>query len=483
MPLIKVNTQEAISQNIARLIREGYPDDQAKAIAYRVARDEEDDADVQYTGMASDLAAAGVGLEHVSLGKFAFDRGTVRRIDADGRMHVAKTNISKANICPYYGYEIPGAEALGLDPQKKYMLLRDPEELAKAASTFNNIPLLCKHIEVNADSPQKESVVGATGSQAEFQTPYLKNSLVVWDSSSIAGINTGEQRELSAAYRYAVDMTPGKYWGQPYDGRMTNIVGNHVALVPVGRAGADVLVSDSLPKGLHTMKLSDKAAIRAAVGAYLLPQLAQDSATDELTNLVSGIDENTTVEGLAQDAAKAFPDAKIDAAALERSINFALAQDEGEKDDSGTKVEIEVEEEDDDEDEYDEDGNKVTKDKKKAKDTSHKKTAMDAATVESIRSQARQEAMAAFSAVRKAEADVRPLVGEVAAMDSAEDVYQYALDKAGVDYKGVHPSAYPALVSMAKNAKPSEPKPLGMDSAHASDFSSRFPTANKPMKV
>ena len=76
------------------------------------------------------------------------------------------------------------------------------------------------------------------------------NSLVVWDDPAIAGIRTNEQRELSSAYRYVADMTPGIYEGVPYDGRMTEIVGNHVALVPVGRAGADVLVSDSLPQEL-----------------------------------------------------------------------------------------------------------------------------------------------------------------------------------------------------------------------------------------
>jgi hypothetical protein len=46
-------------------------------------------------------------------------------------------------------------------------------------------------------------------------------------------------------------MTPGTYKGQPYDGRMTDIVGNHIALVEEGRAGADVHVNDA---ALPTMK-------------------------------------------------------------------------------------------------------------------------------------------------------------------------------------------------------------------------------------
>ena len=68
--------------------------------------------------------------------KFAFDKASVRTYDEDGMMHVALTPISKANVCIYYGKEIPDSEALGLDPNKAYRLLRDPEELKKAVNTF-----------------------------------------------------------------------------------------------------------------------------------------------------------------------------------------------------------------------------------------------------------------------------------------------------------------------------------------------------------
>lgn len=38
MPLVKGNSRKAISENIRRLIHEGYPQKQAIAIAYSVAR-------------------------------------------------------------------------------------------------------------------------------------------------------------------------------------------------------------------------------------------------------------------------------------------------------------------------------------------------------------------------------------------------------------------------------------------------------------
>jgi hypothetical protein len=92
--------------------------------------------------------------------------------------------------------------------------------------------------------------------------------------------------------------------------------------------------------------------------------------------------------------------------------------------------------------------------------------------------------MKAMKALREAEADVRPLVGEIAAMDSAEDVYRFAMDSLGIEHKGVHPSAYLALIKLAKaGSATKKPDSIAMDAAHSSDFAKRFPTAGRVMKV
>jgi len=177
----------------------------------------------------------------------ALDRASVRSYDADGRLHVAASNISKACVNPYWGREIPDCRELGLDPNKQYRLLRHPDELAKAADTFNNLPVLSRHVPVSADSHQPYLVIGSTGTDAAFRKPYLTNSLVIWAKPAIDAIESNEQRQLSCAYRYAADMTPGVYEGESYDGVMCDIVGNHVALVRDGRAGPEVMVGDEKP--------------------------------------------------------------------------------------------------------------------------------------------------------------------------------------------------------------------------------------------
>jgi hypothetical protein len=57
----------------------------------------------------------------------AFDRASVRTIDANGRLQISRTNISKANVNAYYGRDTK-KRRLGLEPNKLYRLWRHPDE-------------------------------------------------------------------------------------------------------------------------------------------------------------------------------------------------------------------------------------------------------------------------------------------------------------------------------------------------------------------
>jgi len=229
--------------------------------------DEEEEPGEDSLGHDSALAMDRIPDRHKSLFlarrvgiQFAFDDNESQRsLDKDGRLHVAISPISKANICPYIGHEIPGYQELGLEADKVYKLLRDPRELAKAVPTFNGIQILQKHIPVNSEDHQPYDVIGATGTDANFAHPYLTNSLHIWPQFAINDIDKKVKHQLSSAYRYTPDMTPGTYEGEPYDGVMRDIVGNHVALVEEGRAGDDVAVSDALPDELRMLEFDVNA--------------------------------------------------------------------------------------------------------------------------------------------------------------------------------------------------------------------------------
>lgn len=378
----------------------------------------------------------------------AFDRASVRTIDANGRLQISRTNISKANVNGYYGREIPRSEELGLEPNKLYRLWRHPDELRKAAKTFNNIPVLSKHIPDFPNDPPNEFRVGVTHSNAEFDGTYLTVGMSIWDNSAIAGIESGEQRELSASYKYVADMTPGVTPdGEPYDGVMRDIFGNHEALVPDGRAGPDVLVADSLPPELNHMRKHKAEAIRAT----LKPLLAQDADLEaEVRKALLALDEAEKKD--------------------EEENKTADDEDDDEKDKKKTA--------DDEDDEEDKDKKKTAEDEDDEEDDKVSKTAMDSA-IRLAADSATKKAAENFRKIREAEQVVRPLIGDVVAMDSAEDVYRTALEQSGVDISGVHPSAYPAMVKMAISQKENSRPVIAQDSASVSEFEKAFPTAGK----
>lgn len=216
-----------------------------------------------------------------------------RQYDVDGRLRVKCSNISKATVNPYFGREILGGAALGLDANRVYHMLRDPGELEKAALTFDSLPLLMVHKAVSAREPARELIVGTTGTGTRFEAPYLKTGLTLWAEDGISMIDSGKQKQLSIGYRYRADMSPGVYEGMSYDGVMRDIIGNHVALVEVGRAGPDVVVSDSNPFEENVMR-NDKLI------AALKPFLAQDA---NLAAVDAALSASLPSEGVTADEA------------------------------------------------------------------------------------------------------------------------------------------------------------------------------------
>ncbi len=181
--------------------------------------------------------------------RIAFDaRSSVRTKDENGFLHVAVSNLTKETVNPYYGREIPGWQERGLDPERIYYGWRSGSELEKGASTFSGLPLLLDHHIEDAEDPQKEYRVGTVGTDARWEAPYVRASLVVTDAEAIRAIEDGSMRELSCAYRYDPLWEAGTFEGVEYDFIMSNIRGNHVALVAEGRAGSDVVVADAKPR-------------------------------------------------------------------------------------------------------------------------------------------------------------------------------------------------------------------------------------------
>ena len=176
----------------------------------------------------------------------ALDRGSVRRVDADGHLHIAHCIFSAATVSPYYGREIPGAAALGLKDDDVYNVFRPPDALMRAAPSLCGKPVLMQHTPVSAQDHPASITVGAVGSDVRFTPPNLTGSLTIWDATAIKAIENGTQRAVSAGYRYTAIRQAGTYMGTPYTLVMADIAFNHLALVAQPRVPS-AIIGDAAP--------------------------------------------------------------------------------------------------------------------------------------------------------------------------------------------------------------------------------------------
>lgn len=436
----------------------------------------------------------------------ALDRDTVREYRKDGQLVVTRARITKANVCPYRGSEIPGWEALGLDADVIYNLLRDPDELRKAAPTLNGVQLLAKHKPVSADDHKPNDTVGSLGTDAQFVEEggenYLVNSLFVNAQSAIDGIESGKKRELSAGYHYTPDMTPGNFRGTAFDGIMRDIVFNHVALVEDGRAGPDVVVGDSMENlmskptklGLHVMGATalriapliamDQKVVFPAELVGIFKGLTTKNFKTSKEKLLDGVKlalDGKTRKGLAMDGPLADLKKAVDSyeefagegadKPTEETMMDTVEPIEGEvqgkvfddgnvaqflrgkgmgEDDIKTVCDMMPKAIAGDED--DEEAKKkaeAEEAERKKKEGAMDKQAMDAAITSAV-STALTTERKNQTGIRAALSDVRDYVGEIPAsmaFDSASDVYRHALVMKGVDgAKTMHADALPTVL-------------------------------------
>ena len=347
-------------------------------------------------------------------------------------MHVSKTPITKANVCLYQGQEIPDYEQLGLDPNKWYRMYRDPTELQKAADTFNNKPVLNQHIGFTPLAPPKDAIVGMTGDDVVFEHPFLYQSMTIYDAAMQAGIESDKHREISSSYYWLADMTPGTSpEGDEYDGVMRDIVCNHVAIVPAGRAGSDVLVYDSKPTGNKVMSKISK------VMRVLRGKLANDADPEDLRDELEGIVDD-------EDQTQADRDNESEAMRLkrrekreeeDRERDRADDADEDDKDAEIAALKARIAELE---------GNRADDEEE-----TEKKVSM---ACDAMRKELRE--------LRDAERLCRGIVGDLAC-DSAEELYRAALESRGINHQGIHSSALRAMVEhTAKPALANDSQPV-----------------------
>lgn len=177
---------------------------------------------------------------------------TNRNIDENGFLTVKNCYLLHDGIIEYNGFELGDyVDGVKIDPEKRYRVNINYNELVKAKDTFSMKPVTYGHVFLGANG--KNSVhyqEGSVGENIEIvkdvdvdgvEKNFILATLAFTNQDTVNAIVRGKKQELSASYSNTLKVAKP---GSNYDFEATDIVGNHIALVKKGKAGSKVRVAN-----------------------------------------------------------------------------------------------------------------------------------------------------------------------------------------------------------------------------------------------
>ena len=183
------------------------------------------------------------------------------------------------------------------DPDRLVTVQRHPEDVFEEATlaSFEGKPICDGHPPENVGPENYAAYTKGHVQNVRRDGDYIVADLYINDANLANEVRNNVKREVSCGYlcNYVLD-------GSGY--KQTRIRGNHVAVVPKGRAGETVSIKDAAPeaeKGRKTIMSYWKTFLAAFAGA------AKDAEPEELNTMVE-----TTAAALDAEPAEKAPDAE-----------------------------------------------------------------------------------------------------------------------------------------------------------------------------
>lgn len=162
---------------------------------------------------------------------------------------VANARVARVGVQQYLGAE------LGKPERGIVSVYRPADEVFRhdSMASFAHRPVTIGHPQDGVAAENwKQHAVGAVGGDVARDGDFIRVPLVVMDAKAVREIQAGT-REISMGYRCRLDFTDGTSpTGAPYQAVQRDIVINHAAIVPKGRAGAECRIGDGRPFTLDT---------------------------------------------------------------------------------------------------------------------------------------------------------------------------------------------------------------------------------------
>lgn len=189
--------------------------------------------------------------------------------------------IARTGVQQYIGTEI------GLDHSNIVKVYRLPEEVFNPATlaSFEGKPLTDNHPSglVSVDNVNAlfkgvaQNVKRGSGEDIE----HMVSDLVLYDPTLINETENGNKREISCGYNCEYEPYKDGY-------KQVNIRGNHIAVVPQGRAGQSIAIKDSNESIKRRKPMSKKSILSKMFAVF-----AKDAEPEEIEKALDAISEQT----------------------------------------------------------------------------------------------------------------------------------------------------------------------------------------------
>lgn len=195
---------------------------------------------------------------------------------SEGYLICKNVPIARTGKQDYLAREMGVADA---DPERVIPVMRNPEDVfsVETLASFEGKPVTLTHPPKDVTPENWAAYAKGHVQNVRRSGDYIMADLVITDPMLINQVRNGSMRQVSCGYHcdYTADGTGYK---------QTRIRGNHVAVVPLGRAGAAVSIQDAAPEA---EKERDRMSTFRENVLCLLGMAAKDATEEEIKNMAA----------------------------------------------------------------------------------------------------------------------------------------------------------------------------------------------------
>lgn len=195
---------------------------------------------------------------------------------SEGYLICKNVPIARTGKQDYLAREMGVADA---DPERVIPVMRNPEDVfsVETLASFEGKPVTLTHPPEDVTPENWAAYAKGHVQNVRRSGDFIMADLVITDPMLINQVRSGSMRQVSCGYHcdYTADGTGYK---------QTRIRGNHVAVVPLGRAGAAVSIQDAAPEA---EKERDRMSTFRESVLCLLGMAAKDATEEEIKNMAA----------------------------------------------------------------------------------------------------------------------------------------------------------------------------------------------------